>query len=203
VGPKHCGKTSAGLALREALIKSKSKKFFFLDTDALVEKGAGKTVRELFRESPAAFRAAEGRVWHLLARSMRARHSLPLVIAAGGGLADNPCALKSLEKARRAAAVLVVYLDISAETAWRRIAESGALPPFLASEDDPLSAHRALHERRTAAYKQLATLTIEAGDKPPETIAGEIVRFVQAVAVSQKTRRGRAHNSAKIRRKLS
>jgi shikimate kinase len=72
----------------------------------------------------------------------------------------------------------VACLNISAATAWQRIAGSsgglqGNLPPFLKTEN-PQETHRALHERRSAAYLQLADIVVEAEGKTPEKIAFEI-----------------------------
>jgi shikimate kinase len=98
----------------------------------------------------------------------------PQIIAAGGGLIDNPPALALLEKA---GALTRVYLEVPANTAWERIsagAEKNGLPPFLDTQN-PRETHRALHERRAAAYRKWARFTINGEGKTPEEIAGEIV----------------------------
>jgi shikimate kinase len=73
--------------------------------------------------------------------------------------------------------VVMVYLDVSAKTAWQRIRAEKTLPPFL-NTATPEETHRALHERRAAAYRQRAWITIAAEGKSPsavaETIADEI-----------------------------
>jgi shikimate kinase len=173
VGPKHSGKTSAGKALASLCSGG------FIDLDELAAQQTGKSPRTLYIEGPAVFRKAEAKA---LAALGAAPLAAPLaadaesgadtirVIAAGGGIVDNPEAIALLEKTGRA---LPVYLSVSADTAWERISRAGELPPFLQT-GNPRQTHRALHERRGAAYRKLAPIVIEAEGKNPETIAGEI-----------------------------
>ena len=96
------------------------------------------------------------------------------VIATGGGVSDNPAAMALLENG----AVFTVHLAVSPQTAWERIqksAENDGLPPFLDTES-PEATHRALHERRSTAYRRRAALTVEAEGKSPAAIAAEILR---------------------------
>lgn len=118
------------------------------------------------------------------------------IIASGGGLIDNPEALELLAKLpvpteryvpteRKVPTEqevpsrhgrIIVYLDVSAGTAWQRIlytAAGGELPPFLRTEN-PKETHLALHKRRAEGYKNLAQIIINAENKSPEEIAGEI-----------------------------
>jgi shikimate kinase len=166
VGPKHCGKTQAGLAL-----KARVPEAVFTDLDALVESRAGKTVRELYREGPELFRAAER---DALVALLENESAAPLIIAAGGGLIDN---VGALEAVKNAAGLTMVYLETAAETAWRRIQAAGSLPPFLQTAD-PHATHLLLHERRAARYKQIAALTVKTGEKFPREIAGYIWRAI-------------------------
>ncbi|MDR1046824.1 MAG: hypothetical protein LBL64_03545, partial [Treponema sp.] len=93
-----------------------------------------------------------------------------VILAAGGGLCDNPAALELL----KSPGISVVFLETSAETAWNRIEEAACgLPPFLDTEN-PRETHRLLHERRSAAYHSLAHIYIRGEGKSPEQIAAEI-----------------------------
>jgi len=166
VGPKHSGKTSAGKAL--ALILSCG----FVDLDELIAERSGKSPRALYSEGAEVFRKAEAEALTALFASERAAPA-SLVIAAGGGVVDNPDALPLLKKN----AVISVFLDVSAETAWERIKAAGELPPFLKTEN-PAETHRSLHERRSAAYQQLASLVIKADGKSPPEIAREIANLL-------------------------
>lgn len=156
-GPKHSGKTTAGKIL--ALISCSE----FIDTDELITKKTGKSPRQLFDESPDRLKSAEAQaVSELSAHSAKCRR---LIIATGGGIIDNPEAVKLLKEMGT-----IVYLNVSVGTAWQRIVKSGELPAFLQTEN-PQETHRILHERRAAAYLQLADFTVEAEGKTPAEIA--------------------------------
>lgn len=180
-GPKHSGKSLTARALQKILGCEAT------DLDDVVENQTGKTPRKLFREGREKFKKAEARALaSLLMQNETAectepdlslRHNGLKIIAAGGGLVDNNEALTLLSSIRE---MVIVYLDISAETAWQRIvhtAGDGELPPFLNTEN-PRETLLALHERRAGAYKALAHLTIAAESRSPEEIAKEITEFL-------------------------
>jgi len=182
-GPKHSGKTSAGKAL--ASIYSCD----FIDLDELILQRTGKTPRQLYTESVnsdgSLFKQAEAEAASYMMTTLASNSAAPslcqkptCVIAAGGGIIDNPEALTALKNS----GAIMVYLNISAGKAWARIANSAdgektgsKLPPFLQT-DNPQETHRSLHERRAAAYLQIADIVIDAEDKTPE----EIARMIQA-----------------------
>jgi shikimate kinase len=180
IGPKHSGKTSTGKSL--AMLCGGT----FIDLDECIEKRAGKSVRDLYRESPGIFRQAEAEALAALFAENAPDAARPpakpalRIIAAGGGLVDNEAALSLLRQPapRRA---LLVYLEVSAETAWARIgkkaSEAGELPPFL-NTGNPRETHRRLHERRASSYRKLAGLTVNAGEKAPAALAEEILRYL-------------------------
>jgi shikimate kinase len=174
-GPKHAGKTSAGRALAALAAGS------FTDLDEYIHTQTGKSPRTLYTEGPGIFRKAEAEALEdLLKRGKDPEDSGAFaVIAAGGGIIDNPAALAVCEKA----GAIPVYLEVSAETAWERIrraAETGGLPPFLQTPK-PEETHRALHERRAAAYRAWARFTVRGEGKPPEEIAGELYGILQGM----------------------
>ena len=185
-GPKHSGKTLTSRALQKIIDGE------VMDLDEVVERQTGKSPRTLYKEGPEIFKRAEAQALASLIQpkgteetsepmvpeeSKVRRNQRFLIIAAGGGLADNPEALALLSSRRE---IIVVYLDVSAETAWQRIvhtAAGGELPPFLYTENPrvkPEETHLALHNRRGEAYKALADFTISGETKSPEEIAGEI-----------------------------
>jgi shikimate kinase len=201
IGPKHSGKTSAGLALAKLLSgadkirpAADSAEPCFADLDELIEQRTGKSPRALYKEGEGIFRKAEAEALAFfigkaalpfssaggVAAHSRAPADAPppspaaLIIAAGGGIIDNEQALSLIKKTSNA---IPVYLDVSAATAWNRIKDSarrdGELPPFLKTEN-PGETHRALHERRAAAYRKFARIIIEVDGKSPEEIAKEI-----------------------------
>jgi len=195
MGPKHSGKTTTGKAL--ALLFSCD----FIDIDELILQRTGKSPRQLFSEDPAIFQKAEADALAALvdsggssvgscncANGTSIANSIDnaaggtnitdcadnaevkrRVIATGGGIIDNNEAMSILKKS----GVVMVYLDISTEDAWDRIAAAGELPPFLRTEN-PRETHRALHERRAAAYLQIANIVIKTEGKSPQERAAEI-----------------------------
>jgi shikimate kinase len=164
-GPKHSGKTSAGKAL--ALLCSCS----FIDIDELILQRTGKSPRQLFSEGASVFQKAETEAMEAVASAGTEAGQGRRIIAAGGGIIDNSDAIAELKKSGAA----VVYLNISAAAAWQRISAKRELPPFLKTEN-PQETHRSLHERRAAAYLQLANIVIEAGGKTSKEIAAEILQ---------------------------
>jgi shikimate kinase len=167
-GPKHSGKTSAGRALANLLPGGG-----FTDLDELIERQTGKSPRTLYKEGPDVFRLAETRALASILHEFGPK-AATMVVAAGGGLIDNPGALELL---RQSGLSVTVYLEVTADTAWGRISaaaqETGGLPPFLNTEN-PRETHAALHTRRGAAYREFASLTITAEGKTAEDIGREI-----------------------------
>jgi shikimate kinase len=170
MGPKHSGKTNAGKALASLLSCG------FADLDEHIAQRSGKSPRALYGEGPEVFRKAEAEALAALLEAEKAGTSSFLVIAAGGGLIDNPGALSVMGRFP----ITSVFLDVSAQVAWERIRAKGELPPFLKT-DNPEETHRALHERRAAAYRQLASLAIKADGKSSEKIAREVKDGLDAV----------------------
>jgi shikimate kinase len=172
-GPKHSGKTSASRVLATLLPGAG-----FTDLDELIERQTGKSPRTLYKEGPDIFRRAETRALASILHGFVPTVDT-IVVAAGGGLIDNPGALELLRKPGPSGAVPVtVYLEVTADTAWERISgaakAAGELPPFLDTEN-PRETHAALHARRGAAYREFASLTITAEGKTSEDIGREIV----------------------------
>ena len=178
LGPKHSGKTSAGAALAKLL------DYLFIDLDGLIALETGKTPRELYRESPERFRQAEAETLERLFQTGRPEDR-GVVIAAGGGIIDNPQALEVLQNQE---GFLTVCLEVSAETAWRRITQSPELPPFLDTEN-PRETHRLLHERRSAAYRAFAAIAISGEDKNPEELGQELMNCWQIFSGNFTTQR--------------
>jgi len=162
-GPKHSGKTTVGKALALVCLCD------FIDLDELISQRTGKSPRQLFIEGQAVFQKAEAEAVAALFSAGSPAEGRR-VIAAGGGVIDNAEAVAALKNS----GAKTVYLKISAEGAWDRIAEGGELPPFLRTEN-PMETHRVLHERRAAAYLQLADIVINVEGRSAEENAKEIL----------------------------
>jgi shikimate kinase len=168
IGPKHAGKTSAGRALASL------RRGAFIDLDVLVEEQTGSSPRELYRKGPDLFREAEAAALAgALAPDFKDGGS-GRIIAAGGGIIDNPPAVDLLKASR----AVLVYLEVSAETAWERIRQSGGFPPFL-DIADPETAHRELHLRRGVRYREIARITVAADRGSPKALGREIDRLLK------------------------
>ncbi|MDR1468462.1 MAG: shikimate kinase [Spirochaetaceae bacterium] len=169
VGPKHCGKSEAGRALA-ALTGG-----VFFDLDDEMQKRTGKSARVLYKEGIRVFQAAEREALEQVLALADGEGDGVLVLALGGGFIDNEAA-RTVLKGRSGCAV--VFLSVSAQTAWNRIeaawAESGELPAFLQIEN-PQAAHLVLHERRAAAYRGIASFVVDGENKTAEDIATDIV----------------------------
>lgn len=188
VGPKHSGKTSTGRELAKLLGGT------FTDLDELIKVQTGKSPRALFRESPETFQQAEQRALESLfavhystglagrESSVGQERNAPGVIAVGGGIIDNDRARHLLCTETR---TFLVNLEVSAETAWERVsmsaARSGELPPFL-NTATPRETHRLLHERRAAAYREIAGLTVSGEGKTPVETGRELFNTLKSVA---------------------
>jgi shikimate kinase len=164
-GPKHSGKTCAGKELA-ALTGA-----VFFDLDDEIGMCFGRSARELYKQGKDVFQAAERDALESVLRKTEGVHRA--VVALGGGFTDNDAARELMETRGGC----VVFLAVSAETAWKRIeaamAESGELPAFLQTTN-PRQTHREIHERRAAACRNSASLVIDAEHKTAAEIAMEI-----------------------------
>jgi shikimate kinase len=174
-GPKHSGKTSVGAFLAELLGAG------FIDLDELVERQTGKSPRSLFKEGSGVFRQAETRALASivpLAAPGTVGRGTAWVVAAGGGLVDNAGALELLRRPEFSGENgAIVCLEVPEDTAWERIRgtaqETGEWPAFL-NVKNPRETNAALHRRRIAAYREIASLRIDGTGKTPEAIGREI-----------------------------
>jgi shikimate kinase len=174
IGTKYSGKSLCARSLKEIIGGE------IIDLDELVEKQTGKKPRELFIEGHVFFKKAEVRALASVVQGPQPRSEEEfLIVAAGGGIVDNDEAMALLSEVKVPSAdrqLIIVYLEISAETAWRRIMDSsgyGALPPLI-NTNNPEETHLALHNRRAKTCKAVAGITVLAENKSPEEIAGEI-----------------------------
>jgi len=92
-----------------------------------------------------------------------------LVIASGGGLGDNPEALKAAEKVDYR-----IYIDTPSEVLYQRVLRGG-LPAYLPKEK-PYETFQAILRRRHRAYREIANLTIKGNEKTPSEITDEILQ---------------------------
>ncbi|MFT3715279.1 MAG: shikimate kinase [Gordonia sp. (in: high G+C Gram-positive bacteria)] len=148
------GKSTVGRALSDALDVD------FIDTDAEIERRTGRTIPEIFAtDGEPAFRALERTV----VTDVLTGHDG--VVALGGGSVTVPGIAEALT------GLPVVYLEITPDTGFDRVAATDR--PLL-DHPDPRGRYAELLAGRTAAYRAVATLTVDAG-APVDTIVARIL----------------------------
>ena len=136
VGFMGCGKSSVGRFVAGRL------GYEFVDTDELVERGAGRPISTIFAEQgEEAFRELEREVL----TSLAGRHKM--LISTGGGLItykDNLALLKDI--------AVVVCLWAGPETIWSRVSRQTHRP--LLNGDNPRETIKRLLGEREPFYRQ-------------------------------------------------
>lgn len=154
IGPPGAGKSTVGQLLAGLLGLP------FRDTDADVERQAGKPVGDIFLDDgEERFRQLER------AAAIAALAGQDRVVALGSG------AILDEEVRAALADATVVYLAADFGTVARH---AGLDRPRVVLPGNPRGRLRALLADRAARYEQLATITIPADDAPAETLAAEL-----------------------------
>ena len=148
IGFMGAGKSAAASVLAERL------HWRAVDADAEIEREAYKPIRDIFTDDgEPAFRALEERV------VMRLLHETGVVVALGGGAITSPLIRERLRDGS-----FTVLLDVSPQTAWRRIeAQAGDRP--LAAEARGFAE---LYDNRRGLYHATADALVDA-----EEVQGE------------------------------
>lgn len=164
-GLKHSGKSTLGKEL------SKKLAYEFLDTDDLIEKAEGMSVRDLYNQKgAAAFMEAEAKVCADFAANCGGKK---VVLSTGGGICDNQAALENLKPAG-----VFVFLKTDVEISVRRIVrkvgvdEKGnftGVPAFVRKQNPKTmeDIKKLLCEKfieRAEQYKKLSEISVELGD---------------------------------------
>jgi shikimate kinase len=155
------GKSTVGRAVARLL------EWGFIDLDDVVVAQSGLDIPSIFRdEGEAGFRRRERAALRELTE--RELSSEGLVVALGGGTLTDP-ENAALAKDR----ATVVYLEVDAAEAWRRVCHS----------DRPLARDREEFEsrlaRRRSHYEEAADLVIPADRESVETLAKRIAGLVR------------------------
>jgi shikimate kinase / 3-dehydroquinate synthase len=128
----------------------------FVDADRVIEAVADTTIPDLFaRDGEAAFRAREARIVSDLVANSTAQ-----VIAVGGGAVREPTVRLLARRAH------VIWLDVSADEAWRRISGDATHRPLARDHDQFVT----LYQTRRSAYADACDAYVDA-DAPPDRVA--------------------------------
>lgn len=161
VGLPGAGKSAVGASLALRLGRP------FLDFDAEIERRAGATVAEIFRNrGEGAFRAME----LALTRELAARP--PMVLAPGGGWAVLPGAVALLRPPAR-----MIYLRVRPDVALLRMGSERRSRPLL-EDADPLAAIGRLLGAREAAYLS-ADHVVDVDDVGIEELTAYLARLAE------------------------
>ena len=155
VGMPGCGKSACGRRLATRLDLP------FLDADSEIERAAGKTITEIFKENgEECFRDGERRVIERLLKEG------PGVLATGGGAFMNEATRANIR-----ASGISVWLKAELPLLLRRVLKRNHRP-LLA--EDPEGTMRRLMEMRYPIYAT-ADITVESRDLPHDVMVNEII----------------------------
>ncbi len=188
LGLSRSGKTTVGAALARQLSRP------FFDTDSCIKTETGMSPRELYcRDGAAAFYDAEYRALAFCLEQSsgqgRVADGIPLaVIAAGGGICDNPRAAEAADL-HPYSIFLQADEGLLFERLTRDAEKTGTYPPFLGSlsfaeKAAAQKAFAALYARRSAWYAAKRRLTVETTDLSVQHITEKIMQLVREGAFS-------------------
>ena len=153
IGFMGTGKSAVGRVL------ARRTSFRHLDTDAEIERRAGKTIPQIFADDgEEAFRARET----ALLSSLVERHEedKPLILSTGGGTPLRPENANLLKRTGT-----VVWLQVAPEAILARVAHSLHERPLLAAHQaDPLGRIQSLLASREQAYAALSDVILDTSD---------------------------------------
>jgi len=162
IGFMGSGKTTTGGELARAL------GFRFVDTDRIVEESLGKKVTEIFEsQGERAFRKEEEKA--ILSLEGKRRH----VVSTGGGIWMSPGNRRRLSRLG-----WCVWLRVSPEQSWKRVAKTLPCRPLLNQSPDPLETIRGKIAEREPAYS-LAHFSVDTNDRRPREVAREIIKALK------------------------
>jgi len=162
IGFMGTGKTVVGRLLAEKLGKE------FIELDALIEKKAGKSIPEIFRQDgEIRFRELEIDTAREVADKENA------VIACGGGIVLNKI---NIDRLKRTCAI--VCLTASPAVILKRTSGDKDGRPLLAVTERALQIKELMKFRRPF-YERAAEITINTSGMSPDSVAGRIIEILR------------------------
>ncbi len=164
VGPMGAGKSTVGRELAALLGLE------FVDADTEIERRTGASIPWIFDlEGEPGFRSREAALIDELSRRDA------LVLATGGGAITTPANRDAL-----GARGVVVYLHAPVELQLQRTGHDTNRP--LLQGDDPRGRLEQLMAEREPLYREVADITVEAGQGRARALAKRIVRALEGAA---------------------
>ena len=161
IGPPGAGKSSIGRGLAKVL------ELDFADTDTLIEVDQSKSVSQIFiDDGEPTFRAVEERI------CLRTLENFHGVLALGGGAVLS----QAVQEKLRHIDGEVVFLDVSLAVAAPRVGFNRDRPLLLKNPRQQWQVHM---DSRRPTYEELATISIDVGDRSVAKIVKELVTRIQ------------------------
>ncbi|NDH18265.1 MAG: shikimate kinase [Actinobacteria bacterium] len=161
IGAPGAGKTSVGRRVAERLGVE------FHDSDAAIEKRAGKPVSDIFlSDGEAEFRRLEREV---IAESLK---DIDGVLSVGGGAVLDPDTREAFSRHT------VVWLEVDLGNATKRVGMNSARPLLMGNVRGTMTT---MLNERTPLYEEVATVTVETSGRPLKDVVDDVVAELKRV----------------------
>ncbi|MBR95143.1 shikimate kinase [Actinomycetota bacterium] len=161
IGAPGAGKTSVGRRVAERLGVE------FRDSDAAIEKRAGKPVSDIFlSDGETEFRRLEREV---IAESLKDADG---VLSVGGGAVLDPDTREAFSHHT------VVWLEVDLGNATKRVGMNSARPLLMGNVRGTMTT---MLNERTPLYEEVATVTVDTSGRPLKDVVNDVVAELKRV----------------------
>ena len=161
IGAPGAGKTSVGRRVAERLGVE------FRDSDAAIEKRAGKPVSDIFlSDGETEFRRLEREV---IAESLE---EVDGVLSVGGGAVLDPDTREAFSHHT------VVWLEVDLGNATKRVGMNSARPLLMGNVRGTMTT---MLNERTPLYQEVATVTVDTSGRPLKDVVSDVVAELKRV----------------------
>ena len=161
IGAPGAGKTSVGRRVAERLGVE------FHDSDAAIEKRAGKPVSDIFlSDGETDFRRLEREV---IAESLK---DIDGVLSVGGGAVLDPDTRDAFSRHT------VVWLEVDLGNATKRVGMNSARPLLMGNVRGTMTT---MLNERTPLYEEVATVTVDTNGRPLKDVVDDVVAELKRV----------------------
>ena len=161
IGAPGAGKTSVGRRVAERLGVE------FADSDAAIEKRAGKPVSDIFlSDGETEFRRLEREV---IAESLK---DIDGVLSVGGGAVLDPDTREAFSRHT------VVWLEVDLGNATKRVGMNSARPLLMGNVRGTMTT---MLNERTPLYEEVATVTVDTSGRPLKDVVNDVVAELKRV----------------------